>query len=72
MLPEPNYCPRCGVSFQGAPIPEEDRASFGGQTHFTRVIGIYDVVVDRTTAWRCPDCGHTWSEYDQTCQDADG
>lgn len=62
---DPAYCPHCGVSFEGEPIPEQDRESFGGQTHFSRVIGLYDVGVDRTVAWKCPDCGHTWHEVPQ-------
>ena len=27
---------------------------------FGRQIGIYSMELDRTTHWRCPDCGHEW------------
>lgn len=59
---EPDNCPKCGVSFQGEPIPEKSRqdGSYGNSTHFSRVIGIYSRGMDRTTQWRCPDCGHVW------------
>lgn len=50
-------CPFCGVSLLGAEIPEQSREHYGGQTHFSRVIGVYSQERDRTVAWRCPDCG---------------
>jgi hypothetical protein len=31
-----------------------------------REIAIYDRMLDRTVAFRCPDCGHEWSRYE--CQ----
>jgi hypothetical protein len=54
-------CPFCGVSFQGDPIPEGLRAEYyGGSTHYSRLIAIYDRDRDRTVAWRCPDCHKEW------------
>lgn len=54
------HCPKCGADFQGPPIPEQHRQHYGKHTHFSRLIGIYDMDRDRTVAWRCPDCGHEW------------
>jgi len=53
------FCDRCGADFQGEPIPEKSQHLFGA-THFSRKIGIYDLVKDRTVEYQCPDCGHTW------------
>jgi DNA-directed RNA polymerase subunit RPC12/RpoP len=53
-------CPHCGASLQGAPIPADEQESYGA-THFSRKIGIYSREVDRTVAWRCPDCSHEWA-----------
>jgi len=55
-MKDPGNCPNCGVSFQGAPIPEKDRHLFGGFTHFSRLIGISEN--DRIARWLCPDCKH--------------
>lgn len=52
-------CPN-GCDLTGKPIPERHRDMYGGKTHFSRRIGLYDTARDRTTAWRCPDCGIEW------------
>jgi hypothetical protein len=54
-----NTCPLCQADLTGAPIPVEDWEDFGG-THFSRAIAIYDQNRDRTTHYRCPDCGGEW------------
>lgn len=59
-MPLPDHCPNCGASFQGEPIPEKHRELYGDETHFGRLITIYDIYADRTTQFRCPDCGYTW------------
>jgi len=59
-MSELTNCPSCKVNLQGDPIPEASRETYGGSTHFKREIGIYDRDLDRTVAWRCPDCGHEW------------
>jgi len=56
---EPERCPHCGVNLEGDPIPAESQHHYGA-THFSRVIGLYDRGLDRTTAWRCPDCNGEW------------
>jgi hypothetical protein len=56
----PTECPKCKADLRGADIPPSQQGAYGGETHFTRVIGIYDRYKDRTTHWRCPDCGHEW------------
>lgn len=56
------YCPSCKVDLRGEPIPEKDRKYYPKEDpYFYRVIGIYDMDKDRTTAWRCPDCNHEWA-----------
>ena len=54
-------CPNCNVDLTGDPIPEKDRHLFGNATHFERQIGLYDRDLDMTVAYKCPDCGATWS-----------
>lgn len=56
----PDRCPSCGVSLIGDTIPAGIRHLYGGATRFRREIGIYDRGLDRTVAYRCPDCGHEW------------
>lgn len=51
-----NACPACGSSWIGKPIPKDQQQLFGGETHYSRCIGFYDDVTDRTVAYRCPDC----------------
>lgn len=66
-------CPHCGVSLRGKMIPEEWREMYtnaevsdeclngcGHAPHFTRIIAIYDQKTNRTTHWKCPDCGKQW------------
>lgn len=53
------YCPYCNTNLQGKPIPLEEQHSYGA-THFTRKIGMYDLVKDRTVNWKCPDCSGEW------------
>lgn len=56
----PTECPACKADLRGSEIPEEHREAYGGETHLSHVIGIYSTELDRTTHWRCPDCGHEW------------
>lgn len=53
-------CPLCRADLTGSPIPKEDQELFGGATHFSLKISIYDLSRDRTTHYRCPDCGGEW------------
>ncbi len=57
-------CPKCAVSLQGPPIPEKYLAMYGGKTHFSRALGLYDRDRDSTTHWKCPDCGHVWDRVE--------
>jgi len=59
-MTEIEYCPHCNANLRGEEIPEEQRHYFGKHTHFGRKIGLYDRDLDRTVAWKCPDCGKTW------------
>lgn len=51
------YCKKCGADWLGQEIPEKDRESFGNHTNFSRRISMYDRDLDRTVAYKCPDCG---------------
>ena len=53
-------CPECGSLWHDKPIPEKSRHLFGGAEWFSRVIGISSLELDRTIAYRCPDCSTTW------------
>ena len=58
----PDICPKCGADLTGEPIPQEyiDKGYYGNNTHYSRVGSIYDIGLDRTVAWVCPDCKHEW------------
>lgn len=66
MSPQPESrecCPLCDADLQGEPIPQEsiDKGYYpSGATHYSRRIGIYDIHLDRTVEWACPDCGGRW------------
>jgi hypothetical protein len=60
MAQYPEECPKCHKSMQGEPIPEKYLQHYGKKTHYSRVIALYDRSKDRTTHWKCPDCGHVW------------
>jgi hypothetical protein len=60
-------CPKCGVSFQGAEIPETDKEFFGQSTHFSRLIGIdgsHMGIYDGVVAHKCPDCDFVFPRSD--------
>ena len=59
-MSSPDRCPE-GCDLTGAPIPSNIREHYGDATHFSRAVGEYDMWLDRTVAWHCPDCGVTWS-----------
>ncbi|WML44577.1 hypothetical protein [Neobacillus sp. PS3-40] len=52
------FAPYFNANLQGETIQGQQESY--GATHFTRKIGIYDVVKDRTVKWKCPDCGGEW------------
>ena len=56
------HCPHCQADLTGAPIPQEsrDKGYYGSATHYSRKIGIYDGLRDRTVKWKCPDCLQEW------------
>lgn len=76
MSNEHGYCPNCNVDLDGGSVwqyffektgseTEADKAAkaYGAdrtQGQWGRAIGIYDMELDRTVAWKCPDCGHQW------------
>jgi hypothetical protein len=61
----PITCPGCGADLRAGEIPPAERQMFGGESHFSRVIGIYDPQADATVDWRCPDCGHVWARTEE-------
>ena len=76
MLNEHGYCPNCNADLDGGSIwqyffektgseAEADKSAeaYGAnrtQGQWGRTIGIYDMELDRTVAWKCPDCNHQW------------
>ena len=56
----PRYCPKCKADLRGKRILKKDRDLFAGDGYFYRTIAIYDRGLDRTVAWKCPDCGNEW------------
>ena len=70
---EHGNCPACGVSWQGAAIPEDVRHWYGTSTHFSRVIGMeYGLDVpqeywyDGISEYVCPDCGARFGRWTGT------
>jgi len=58
-------CPHCHANLIGTPIPEASRSSFGGATHFLRVIGIEKRDDDYISAYQYPDCGAEDSRFNK-------
>lgn len=58
---EPLNCPNCGVSLLGDKVPDEDQDMFK-TTHFKREIGVYDIDLDMTVKYKCPDCDAYWDK----------
>lgn len=52
-------CPHCNSNLCGDVIPTSIQKHYG-DTHFSRKIGIYDVSLDKTTHYICPDCNGTF------------
>ena len=69
-------CPNCKANLDGTLIYDtfmekyedeskalEVAAMYGAtktEGRWGRQIGLYDLVKDMTTAYRCPDCNHEW------------
>ena len=61
-------CSKCGADLRGPAIPPEHLHHYGGDavcrhgcgqpSHYSRLIGVYNINTDRTESWLCPDCGH--------------
>ena len=64
-MPIPLTCPKCSANFQGDEIPEKYLDLYGGETRYSRVIGIHSWELDAVVAWACPDCGHRWQLTDE-------
>lgn len=59
-----NECPVCKSDLTGKEIPEESRELYGGETHFSRTIGIeIQGVYDGVVLWECPDCEARWHRF---------
>jgi hypothetical protein len=57
------HCPACDKGFHGRDIEQRLWHMYGAR-HFSRKIGIYNIMMDRTTTYRCPFCKHEWSRGD--------
>jgi len=56
----PTECPKCKADLDGGEIPESIREHYSPPYRWSRCIGIYSTERDRTTHWKCPDCGAEW------------
>ena len=70
-------CPNCKTDLAGELVYETFLAKYGDEKkalktaamygatktegRWGRQIGLYDRELDRTRAYRCPDCGHEWA-----------
>lgn len=63
---KPWNCPHCYISLLGKPIPKKYLHMYAGR-YYKREIGRYDLVLDVTAAYQCPDCKNIWSrrEHDE-------
>jgi hypothetical protein len=58
------HCPHCGVSQQGAEIPEARQGDYGGDHHFSLTIDVkVRSVYDGVLYHQCPDCLGTWHRF---------
>jgi hypothetical protein len=73
---EHGYCPACGADLDGGSIWEHFYAKTGSEAeadktaksygatrtsgNWGRALGIYNMDLDRTVGWECPDCTHYW------------
>lgn len=60
----PYECPHCHHDLRGLPIAEGWREAYGGLTHFTQALSLFDRETLRTTGWRCPHCHGEWPHDD--------
>lgn len=60
VVPPQDHCLVCGADWDGGSIPEGIREHYSPPYRWSRKISVYDVVKDRTVAFQCPDCGHTF------------
>ena len=51
-------CPHCQSDLRGAAIPPEHREHYGGKTHYSRAIAVWDGVNVDVQFVQCPDCLH--------------
>jgi hypothetical protein len=61
-MPEVRYCPHCKADMRDEPIPAEHAEHYAGEyidgvKYFSKWIGVYDMDLDRTVAYKCPECG---------------
>lgn len=57
-------CPFCGTDLQGELIPLEHRHFYGGETHYSKLIGVEDPeLYDGVSWWMCPVCVRTWDRW---------
>lgn len=60
-------CPECQADWHAQEIPTEylEKGYYGAwdgvtRRYYSRIIGMYDRELDRTTSYMCPDCGKEW------------
>lgn len=50
LISEQDRCPECGTEW----------AYHQNNRRYSKLVGVYDRMRDRTVAWRCPGCGEQW------------
>ena len=62
VIPQDIYtCAKNNCDLRGAEIPEKYRQYHGDATHYSELISLYSLELDRTTSYKCPKCGATWA-----------
>ena len=57
-------CPHCDADLRGQEIDPQYRDWYGGETHYSRVIGVeVRGLYDGVLYWQCPDCGKSWNRW---------
>lgn len=62
-MTQQDTCPR-GCDLTGEQIPPRWRHMYReGATNYSRAIGEYDPLRDRTVRYTCPDCAESWEPH---------
>jgi DNA-directed RNA polymerase subunit RPC12/RpoP len=57
------HCPECGTNWVSSAIPQEYKENHSFPYFYSRIVGCYDIVKDRTEYYQCPDCNTTFPRF---------